>query len=329
MIQKSSWIAGSHITVHSFSAELQPTQESPTLVITANLHGDECTGIGVVHKIMENINSILHHGTLVLYPSLNPDGLRSTMRHYPEGKADLNRCFPGKKQGYPAEQHLYHIWNDIVQRKPTALIDLHTDSGSAVPYTLVDRVLNHDTKLQEKTWAFAKTSNLLPIWEYPLNLYRSYKLDKSLAGAALNQLRIPAITVEVGPRRRLDPKDVNITYEAVLDWMAFLGMYQNENLPLSKTNRDFGNIPQDMISGETHLRRVNGPIIGIDGIFSPLLPVGSVLEVGSVIGYIYDIHGSKRESVLSPHKGYLIALTDHAFVKTGNSCCTIAILEHE
>ena len=124
-----------------------------------------------------------------------------------------------------------------------------------------------------------------------------------MAGAALNQLRIPAITVEVGPRRRLDPKDVNITYEAVLDWMAFLGMHQNENLPSSTTNRDFGNIPQDMISGETHLRRVNGPIIGIDGVFSPLLPVGSVLEVGSVIGYIYDIHGSKRESVLSPHKG--------------------------
>ena len=120
----------------------------------------------------------------------------------------------------------------------------------------------------------------------------------------------------------MDPKDVNITYEAVLDWMTFLGMYQNENRPPSKTNRDFGNIPQDMISGKTHLRRVNGPVISIDGIFSPLLPVGSVLEVGSVIGYIYDIHGSKRESVLSPHKGYLIALTDHAFVKR----VTVAVL---
>ena len=328
MIQKSSWIAGSHITVHSFSAELQPSQESPTLVITANLHGDECTGIGVVHKIMANINSILHHGTLVLYPSLNPDGLRSNIRHYPEGKADLNRCFPGKKQGYPAEQHLYHIWNDIVQRKPTALIDLHTDSGSAVPYTLVDRVLNHDTRLEKETWNFAKISNLLPIWEYPLNLYRSYKLDKSLAGAVLNQLRVPAITVEVGPRRRLDPKAVLITYEAILEWMTFLGMYRDETFIPTETNRDFGNIPHEMISGKIHLRRVNGPVIGIDGIFSPLLSVGCVLEIGSIIGYIYDIHGSKRESVLSPYNGYLIALTDHAFVKTGNSCCTIAVLEN-
>ena len=97
MIQKSSWIAGSHITVHSFSAELQPTQESPTLVITANLHGDECTGIGVVHKIMENINSILHHGTLVLYPSLNPDGLTLYDETLPRGKSRFKSMFPRKE----------------------------------------------------------------------------------------------------------------------------------------------------------------------------------------------------------------------------------------
>ena len=98
MIQKSSWIAGSHITVHSFSAELQPTLESPTLVITANYMvmnvPDWCYS-----KIMENINSILHHGTLVLYPSLNPDGLRNET--LPEGKADLNRRFPGKNKVTP------------------------------------------------------------------------------------------------------------------------------------------------------------------------------------------------------------------------------------
>ena len=117
---------------------------------------------------MNNINAILDCGTLVLYPSLNPDGLRSTMRHYPEGKADLNRCFPGRKQGFPAEQHLYHIWKDITQRKPTALIDLHTDSGSAVPYTLVDRVLNQDNDLEHQTWNFAKAAQLCPSGNIPL-----------------------------------------------------------------------------------------------------------------------------------------------------------------
>ena len=335
MIQKSSWIAGAHITVHSFSAGISSVPKSPTLVITANLHGDECTGIGVIHKLMNNINSILDHGTLVLYPSLNPDGLRSTMRHYPEGKADLNRCFPGRKQGFPAEQHLYHIWNDITQRKPTALIDLHTDSGSAVPYTLVDRVLNQDHDLEKRAWNFAKAAQLLPTWEYPMNLYRTYKLDKSLAGAVLNQLRIPAITVEVGPRRRLDPVAVDIAYQAVLRWMKYLGMHKfstNTNLNSqteTSIKTEFGNIPLEMISGDIHLRRINGPTIGIHGIFSPVLPVGSVLESGTIIGYVYDIHGSKRETVVSPYNGYLIALTDHAFIKAGNSCCTIAVLEEK
>ena len=36
---------------------------------------------------------------------------------------------------------------------------------------------------------------------------------------------------------------------------------------------------------------------------------------------------AQRESILSPYDGFLIALTDHAFIKVGNSCCTIAVLE--
>ena len=87
MIQKSSWIAGSHITVHSFSAELQPTQESPTLVITANLHGDECTVLVLFIKSWKISTPFLHHGTLVLYPSLNPDGFTLYDETLPRGKS--------------------------------------------------------------------------------------------------------------------------------------------------------------------------------------------------------------------------------------------------
>ena len=86
-------------------------------------------------------------------------------------------------------------------------------------------------------------------------------------------------------------------------------------------------IPSAVITGDRHIRRINGPTINIEGIFSPVLQVGSKLEIGSVIGHIYDIHGSQRESVLSPYDGFLIALTDHAFIKSGNSCCTIAVFE--
>ena len=45
-------------------------------------------------------------------------------------------------------------------------------------------------------------------------------LDKSLAGAALNYLRVPA-TVEVGPRRQVGCTGYRYCLYAVLRWMVF------------------------------------------------------------------------------------------------------------
>ena len=89
--------------------------------------------------------------------------------------------------------------------------------------------------------------------------------------------------------------------------MKHLGMYKGSKNNHVHSKNTFGNVPETMISGETHLRRMNGPTIGLDGIFSPALSVGSLLEIGTIIGYIYDIHGSKRETILSslpriPHR---------------------------
>ena len=47
----------------------------PVVCIGANLHGDECTGLGVVHSLAELLPHELGAGTVHLYPSLNPLGL--------------------------------------------------------------------------------------------------------------------------------------------------------------------------------------------------------------------------------------------------------------
>jgi hypothetical protein len=45
-----------------------------TVAIGANLHGDECTGVGVVHALIRELPAALRAGSVVLYPSLNPKG---------------------------------------------------------------------------------------------------------------------------------------------------------------------------------------------------------------------------------------------------------------
>ena len=115
--------------------------EGPTVVVTGNVHGDETTGIGVVHNLIRQLPKLIDCGKVVLYPTLNPAGLMAGTRTLPGDGQDLNRMFPGKPRGPASERHAHAIWADIQSFEPDALLDLHTDVAGAIPYAIVDRVV--------------------------------------------------------------------------------------------------------------------------------------------------------------------------------------------
>ena len=116
--------------------------KGPKLVITANIHGDECIGFAVVVALLNRLPALLKKGEVVLYPSLNPTGLRRMTRTYPEDGQDLNRLFPGDSQGSASQRHVHTIWSSIENDKPDLLFDLHTDSPLSIPYVILDRKVN-------------------------------------------------------------------------------------------------------------------------------------------------------------------------------------------
>ncbi|MEC7946152.1 MAG: succinylglutamate desuccinylase/aspartoacylase family protein, partial [Myxococcota bacterium] len=113
----------------------------PVVCIGANLHGDESTGLGVVHALDGVLPRLLARGRVFLYPSLNPLGLEQGSRRMPGDGLDPNRAFPGSARGSRAERHADRLWRDILARRPELYIDLHTDTAGAVPYAIVDRVV--------------------------------------------------------------------------------------------------------------------------------------------------------------------------------------------
>jgi len=71
----------------------------PVVVIAGNVHGDEYIGVTAAHVLIDRLEKDLVRGTVHVYPSLNPRGLRSGDRGIgPEGP-DLNRRFPGSSEG--------------------------------------------------------------------------------------------------------------------------------------------------------------------------------------------------------------------------------------
>ena len=283
--------------------------------MTANLHGDECTGFATAIHLLESLKSTLLRGKVVIYPSLNPLGLIQHRREHPRDGKDMNRLFPGRMMGGIAERHVYHVWNSILKHTPDVILDLHTDSGDAIPYVLIDRVLRGRKKgLEHEMLAMARSSNLTCIHEYTTTLYRHYKLEKSLSGTGLNTLGCPTLTLEVGPRRRIDKAAVDIMTSAVRGILHYLGLIAQKPITI--------NTPL-----EGNWYRSNGPYIQQSGIFVPSCHAGTILEANTELGVLYSTQGEILQRITTSQRSLVLSLANQCFIREKGSCAALALPE--
>ena len=294
-------------------------QDGPNVAITANIHGDELSGLAVTHALQSMLPECLKRGTVELYPSLNPEGLADCNRLYPISGHDLNRHFPGEGS-HKASKHCAAIWNQLCRFEPDVLLDLHTDSGDALPYVIMDRLVSKDEALERRLCQLAAATGLEALWEYPQPDYSRYSLDKSLTGAVVNQLRIPALTLEVGPRRFIHQPSVLRMQDAVLRVLHFCGLIDSGAIPSLPSRQ-----PTQLRAGDW--RRASGPLSQYDGYWNPKIPVGSRLVEGVHIGDVLDSAGAVCQSIVAPRGGVVLAYPAKGRVISGQSCLTMAVPE--
>lgn len=291
---------------------------APVVVVTANVHGDECTGTGAILRLIQLLEVELLLGTVHLYPSLNPDGLERRLRRVPEDDQDLNRLFPGDVNGSPAERLAHAAWTDIEARHPDLVIDLHADSPGAIPYALLDRAIalqgDARSRLENASAAFATATGLTVVREYPDDRYQKFRLDRSLSGAVLNRLHTPAVTVEAGPRLVLDDAALRGTVRAVLGCLNQLGMVGAAGATESVALPGFW-------------RRENGPRVSTTGVLVPRISPGVIVNRGVVVAEVRSLSGSLLEEVTAETRGFVLAQAERSHVVAGVAVGTWALAE--
>lgn len=304
-------ISGTEITVHQCTV----SQAGPCVAITSNLHGDECNGVVVIQQLLER-SSFLQCGSLILYPSLNPRGLRRSIRNLPPFEKDINRIFPGDIRGDELETHVARIWQDLRSYELDLVIDLHTDAGEATPYVILDRSLYSNPLLEEKLWILGEETGLFSIWEYPINRYRQFQLQKSLAGMVLNEMKIPSLTMEVGPRRHIRASSVEVAVAAIQNVLVYLQMFpvsERVNLGIHKPYGVW--------------RRETGPRAKQQGLVHPIAKTGQRLTARSPIANIINEEGLIQERIFAAEPCVVLAYPDIGYIQTGQAICTLAVLE--
>ena len=128
--------------------------------IVTGIHGDELEGQYVCYelqrRIMEEYDNL--QGIVDIYPAMNPLGIDSITRGIPAFDLDMNRLFPGNKDGNMTEYIAAGIMEDVVGSD--LVFDIH---ASNIYLTEIPQIRINELHA-ETLVPLAKLSNVDFIW---------------------------------------------------------------------------------------------------------------------------------------------------------------------
>ncbi len=272
-------------------------KEGPTLFVSAAIHGDEINGTEIIKRLLmhKGLNKI--RGTLIAVPIVNVFGFNSKSRYLPD-RRDLNRCFPGSKNGSLAARLAESFMREIVL-KCTHGIDLHT---AAIHRTNLPQIR---ACLDDK-----KTKQLAHAFNVPVILNSALR-DGSLRESARFH-GIPILLFEGGEALRHNENVIRAGLRGVLSVMREIEM-----LPQLKYKSKYAT-DCFVASSSNWVRAPHS------GVISHRLVVGCHIKKDDLLGVISDPFGHHEIQVRSPCDGILIGMIMMPLVTRGDAVFHIA-----
>lgn len=271
-------------------------REGPVLLLLAGAHGDEINGIEIVRRIIKNGWNKPQAGTVICIPVYNIFGFLNLRREFPDGR-DLNRSFPGTKNGSLASQFAYHFMTEIAP-KVDIVLDFHTGAAqrSNYPHTRCD-------------FKNKETLSLCKAFGAPFVL-NSGLVSKSIR-AALTKMGKQYILFEGGKANRTDEAIVEVGVNGVKNIMNHFKM-RSFNLTESDEN------PQLLLKSSKWIRASNS------GMLTLRVENGTWVERGTILATIADPYGKFERSVKASKAGYIINVNETPLVNKGDAVFHLA-----
>lgn len=297
-------------------ALINGAKSGPTLWLTGAVHGDEVTGMAVVQDSIEAVDPDDLAGAVVGVPIVNPAGLRRTSRTSYYHEDDPNRYFPDPevtdderirppRVQEVIDERLYEAFTETVPAD--ALLDIHTAQIGSAPFSIRDRVLYGEVRdeaaaeqLSEAVASLVDALGLPIVREYAAEEYTEQNLQRSTAGAALNNAGIPAVTLELGTHGVVDEEMRALGVAGIYRTMVELDLF--ESIPAG--------VPEAGPRGKPvayPVKRAVHPHTDTAGLVRHTVEPGDVLEAGDTVAEIVSPTGQVRDTVTTDHDGYVLA----------------------
>jgi len=277
-------------------------EPGPVLFVSAAIHGDEINGAEVIKRLLVNKRINLRmKGTLIAVPIVNAYGFNRNSRYLPD-RRDLNRCFPGSKNGPLGSQMAYTFMNEIVE-KSTHGIDLHTGATHRTNLPQIRACLDD-----------AETCRLANAFGVPVIINANTR-DGSLRQAALDK-GIPMLLFEGGEALRYEEKVIQTALLGILSVMESINMIAPKKL---KRRKKYEEVYTARSSAWIRAPQSGSLRAGIK--------LGEKVTKGQNLGTISDPFGDNLTVVKNLRTGIVIGMTVLPLVNRGDAMFHIASFE--
>ena len=286
-------------------ATIEGAKPGPTVTITAGIHGAEYPGIVSAIRLFKELTPETVAGKIqiVTISSLKAFESRSMFVCPVDGK-NLNRVFPGDKDGSYTQVLAYHLFNDVIL-KGDYYLDLHGGDmvEALVPYAMYHKSGND--KIDQKSLEIAKYYGL----KYITSSQPDSKTKSGGTYANASEHGIPGALVEAGGIGQLDRESVNLHMKGLYNVLRYLGCLEGEPV-----------IPAD----QTFYDESVWVYTPKKGIFHTKVSVGDEVSKSQCVGTIEDYFGNQIEESLSPINGKVMVLTTSPAVKDNGQLMKVA-----
>lgn len=275
---------------------IRSRKAGPTIFVTAAIHGDEINGTGIIHDFLFGDPVELKCGTLILVPVVNVLGFEANMRYLPD-RRDLNRSFPGNRNGSQASRVAFTLMSEIVSKCDYG-IDLHSAASQRTNYPNVRANLAQPA-IRELALAFGCA--LVVDGNGPLG---SFRREATKSGC-------PTIILEAGEPFKIEPSVLDIGVRGIRNVLAHFGML---------------NVAREEPPFQVTIRKTSWLRASVGGILKFHVAPGAFVEEGQAISTNYSLLGKEQQTLVAPFHGVVLGMATMPAVKPGEPICHLAVL---
>lgn len=284
------------IKKHRLQPEILSGNEKRISIVTG-IHGDELEGQYVCYELSRRIHEEkeMLTGIVDIYPAINPLGVDSITRGIPMFDLDMNRIFPGNKEGSMAEYVAAEVIEDITGSD--VCIDIH---ASNIYLKELSQVRISEMTAKELV-PLARRLNIDYIW-----VHQAATVLESTLAHSLNSIGTKTLVVEMGVGMRITKDIGNQLVDGIFVLMKDLDIWQGEVITPRK--------PIESEDGNVHFLNASA-----SGIFLPSTSHCKEVKDGELVGEIVDpLSGKVLQKVYSPCDGLVFTLREFPVVYEGS-----------